>query len=256
MSGPDYLISTPENVDLHLELAGLGNRIMAAFIDYLLMYAIMIMIVSLSVLAFGIIEQMHMAGYLQSALYSYNMAVTLFLLFAIQFGYFIVFEGLWQGQTPGKRLAKIRVIESTGQALSWPAVIIRNLIRVVDIYLDLLGVLFIYFDKKQRRLGDFAAGSLVIKERSGYLAQNKIETTASLGNIALIDVGRISAEEYCLLTDFLKRREDLKRDPREHLALELRNYFLTKTQYNLAGEEPEEFLEQLYRAYLYQGQTI
>src|SRR5262249_55539140 len=165
MNQPDYLISTPENVDLHLELAGVGNRIFACVIDNLITYALILaVILGLALLAY-LGDSFPIPAESKNVAFYYLLGAGILLVLLIQFGYSIFFEGMWRGQTPGKRLAQIRVVEQNGQPVSWTSVIIRNLIRVVDVGLALIGLVVILIDKNERRLGDLAAGTLVIRER-------------------------------------------------------------------------------------------
>src|SRR5690606_14075457 len=96
------------------------------------------------------------------------IALYALLNFLIFWGYYVLFEYLWNGQTPGKRLVKIRVARTDGNPAGFVEVVIRNLVRVVD-FLPTgygLGLLVMFFSPQARRLGDFAAGTLVVKERS------------------------------------------------------------------------------------------
>src|SRR5579885_3015281 len=164
MSKPDYLISTPENVDLHLELAGMGNRIFACLIDTLLSYAMLLLLGLACTLFLGLLEAVPMAERLRTIIDYCVLGLAIFLVLAVIFGYYIFFEGTWHGQTPGKKVARIRVIEQNGQPVSWPAVIIRNLVRAADTAVLLIGLLVVMIDRNERRLGDLAAGTLVIRE--------------------------------------------------------------------------------------------
>src|ERR1700733_305856 len=151
MPSPDYSISTPENVDLHLELAGLGNRILACLIDKLIIFSVLLVLVgTLWLIDIG-------AGMSGFGATSKNLVTALLLMFgilaafALVFGYNIFFEGTWQGQTPGKKVVQIRVIDQSGQPVSWSAVFIRNVIRVLDENLVLIGLLSMIIDKNERR---------------------------------------------------------------------------------------------------------
>jgi uncharacterized RDD family membrane protein YckC len=247
MSQPDYLISTPENVDLHLELAGIGNRVYAYVVDSLLSVALMLLVG----LACFFIAAVMGPALKNSSLGAWVMfsifGLTILAEFAIYFGYFIYFEGTWQGQSPGKRLAQIRVIEQNGQPVGWPAVFIRNLVRVVDVGMAVIGVLVMVIDRHERRLGDFAAGTLVIRERlsakPGGIDLSMVPSTK------MLDAGRLSPREYDLLCSFLERRDQLAPSQRPLLARNLESYFRQKLQEPSAGESSEFFLEQLYVAY-------
>src|SRR5271156_1331481 len=163
---PDYSISTPENVDLHLELAGLGNRIVACLIDTILTY-IAILVIALPSLLYPKIVEALGATYSDNRLLVDTLVIALYVIgsFLIVFGYYIFFESIWQGQTPGKKLMGIRVVDSLGQPVTVSSVWIRNLLRPIDEGIFLLGLLVMLIDRNERRLGDLAANTIVIRER-------------------------------------------------------------------------------------------
>ena len=206
MQSPDYSISTPENVDLHLELAGIGNRILAALIDSLIVTVMIISIFLALLLLALILEHASSISLPRNTLLMVAFMIAVFLSFFLMFGYHILFEGFWHGQTPGKRVAEIRVIEANGQPVGWAAVCIRNLIGFLEVILLLIGVLVMLIDRNERRLGDLAAGTLVIRERKSELVTADIKMLTGAKVDALLDVGRITPEEYDLLARFLKRR--------------------------------------------------
>jgi uncharacterized RDD family membrane protein YckC len=251
MNNPDYLISTPENVDLHLELAGLGNRIMAGLVDRVLIGAMTLLIVAVCVGAAIAIEGSPMPTDTKTQTYYYLIGIGLLIVFIINFGYFIFFEGTWQGQTPGKRIAQIRVIEANGQPVGWSSVFIRNLLRIVDelpgIY---LGILPMLIDKNERRFGDLAAGTLVIRERLQSLSTTALQIVGGADAELLFDTGQISPDDYALLVTYLKRRENISPIERKALASELASHFRGKLDVPRAeGESEETFIEKLYIAY-------
>jgi len=252
MQNPDYSISTPENVDLHLELAGLGNRILAGLIDQTICF-LLIVIMGLSAWGvFTLVSMSAMPSHVKSIAYGFIIMVLIFGSFIIHFGFHMFFEGSWQGQTPGKRVAQIRVIEQNGQPVTWPAVIIRNLVRVIDTGVILIGVLSIMIDGKERRFGDLAAGTVVVRERNSDLLTST-KDDHSLDNLKpieadLLDIGRITPQEYELLVSFLKRRESLSKKQRPVVAAKLMNHFQEKLADN-SQKGAEEYLEGLCQAY-------
>lgn len=250
MNNPDYLISTPENVDLHLELAGLGNRVMAGLVDRLLLTAVSLFILMIVIFAAIAIEQIPLPTDTRNIVYLYLIGITLMILFALNTGYFILFEGLWRGQTPGKRLAQIRVIEANGQPVGWSSVFIRNLLRIVDELPGVIpGVLPMIFDKNERRFGDFAAGTLVIRERLQSLSTSDLQIVTEGAPEALIDTGSIKPEEYDVLVAYLKRRDALTQQQRDSLATSMAARFREKLGTFDENESPENYLERLYIAY-------
>ena len=110
-------IRTPESVELEFTLAGIGNRALALLIDYLLV-ALLISLVSIiaSFLSEQLVALWAQIGGGTDALDLWLVAIAFLVTMAIYWGYFVGFETLWQGQTPGKRLTKIRVINEIGRA--------------------------------------------------------------------------------------------------------------------------------------------
>lgn len=260
MIQPDYSISTPENVDLHLELAGLGNRILAALIDQIisgltiLAFAIVLLLICLG------IDKMGLPTELKSKVFVYIGMFAIFVIFVINTGYNILFEGLWQGQTPGKRLTHIRVVEANGQPVGWPSVFIRNLIRLIDSGLAFIGLLVMLIDKHERRLGDMAAGTIVIRERAQDLSLDKINLETSPKPDQLMDIGRLSPQDYELLLQFLRRRTKLSVEYRPKLATQLETYLRDKLDRKMQSDDTakarsEEFLEIVYASYQERANT-
>lgn len=249
MTEPHYSISTPENVDLHLELAGLGSRIWAAFIDMALLYLLILVLVVVLILVAVGVETFPLPPETKKVAYFTVTGIGLLLLFALQFGYYIVFEKSWKGQTPGKRFAQIRVIEANGQPVNLSSVIIRNLVRLVDVGFMMLGVVLMILDKKERRLGDMLGGTLVIREKQPSLAPSNLRIKASAPATSFVDAGQIKPDDYHLLVDFLKRRHQMQLSSRSRLAKEMMDYFKMKLNPEDAGENPEEFLEKVYLSY-------
>ena len=249
MNNPDYLISTPENVDLHLELAGIGSRIWAGFIDITLVYIISLLIVLVAGLGAGFVEALVPIKDSKNMLFMYIIAVTVLLVFAINSGYFIIFEKLWQGQTPGKKVAQIRVIEANGQPLNWASAVIRNLVRIIDTGLFMIGLVVMVFDKNERRLGDMLGGTLVIRERQPDMSVRNLQIQAPPPATTFVDAGQITPDEYYLLVNFLRRRHQMNSASRVRLAKELEDYFRQKLNPENAGESSEFLLEKIYLSY-------
>jgi uncharacterized RDD family membrane protein YckC len=255
MPSPDYSISTPENVDLHLELAGLGNRILACLIDKLIIFSVLLVLVgTLWLIDIG-------AGMGGFGATTKNLVTALLLMFgilaafALVFGYNIFFEGTWQGQTPGKKIVQIRVIDQSGQPVSWSAVFIRNVIRVLDENLVLIGLLSMIVDKNERRFGDLAAGTLVIRERLPELSTAKIVLQYPADQSDTLDVGRVTPQEYDLLVSFLKRRTRMAQSQRPIVAKQLEDHFRDKLEEPSKGQPSEPFLEKVYSAYQSRAQS-
>ncbi|MBC8000329.1 MAG: RDD family protein [Leptolyngbya sp.] len=231
----------------------MGNRILAGLIDSTIS---LITIGLIALMAWGIFTVVSMGplpGNVKGIIYGFILMIAMFIAFFIHFGYHIFFEGTWQGQTPGKKVAQIRVIEQNGQPVTWPAVIIRNVLRVVDMGLVLIGVLSMMIDKNERRFGDLAAGTVVIRERSSELLTSsqddlRLESSSS-GDSSNVDVGRITPQEYEILVSFLKRRDHMAKAQRPVVAAKLQEHFKVKLGDVTAEAAPEAYLEAIYRSY-------
>jgi uncharacterized RDD family membrane protein YckC len=154
---PDELVvATPERVAFEYTVAGLGSRFMAHAIDVLILLAVFLVLSFLSI-------------FLGSVLGGGNLALLLWLLvsFLLFVLYFPVLEGAWNGQTLGKRLMRIRVLGDRGEPVTLTQVAIRNLIRLVD-FLPVfygVGIVTLFVQGGSKRLGDFAAGTVVVRDR-------------------------------------------------------------------------------------------
>jgi uncharacterized RDD family membrane protein YckC len=246
LSVPDYLISTPENVDLYLEFAGIGNRILASLTDSAISLASIGLLYLGAALAPLIVHNL-VSDSAQSLLFTGLLVIVSFASFLILFGYYIFFETIWNGQTPGKRLCGIRVVDANGQPCAASAIWIRNLVRTVDLTFCFVGVLSMLVDRNERRLGDFAANTIVIRERQVVKPPFKI--TTALSESDHIDAGLLSPQEYELLQAFLARRWRMSKEARPLVAGKLAAQLRSKTSSDIALNAPEEFLEKVYLSY-------
>src|ERR1017187_5460382 len=158
----DHLnIDTPELVSIEMPLAGIGSRFIALLIDYLIWFAgILVLLVLYAYLLPGI-------GAFSKVSAQWALALRIFIFFLLNCGYFTLFEAFWNGRTPGKRVARIRVIERSGRAIGLFESMARNLIRYVDqipIFYA-VGVIATVASRQHQRLGDMAAGTLVVRDR-------------------------------------------------------------------------------------------
>lgn len=150
--GIDGTLLALDNIEVELPLAGLGSRTLAAILDYLLLSCL------LFICLFGMI---FLAGALSLG-EGWAAAIILVLLFVLQWTYFFAQEIYWEGRTVGKMAAKLRVVDATGGRATNGALVLRNLVRQVDL---LTGIPSMAIDRRSRRLGDLVAGTLVIHDR-------------------------------------------------------------------------------------------
>lgn len=151
-------ILTPENVEVTYELAGLATRMRGAALDTLLQ--------GLALLTLWTMLGVFMADE-ASTLTNWLVAIGLLLTFAIFFGYFLFFETRWNGQTPGKRVTGTRVMKDAGFPIDFRSAVVRNLVRIFDLMPGPYAVGFAaaFFSPEYKRLGDYAAGTVVVRER-------------------------------------------------------------------------------------------
>jgi len=230
-----HRIITPEGVVLEMGLAGVGSRILAAIVDTVIQYLIILGLVAVAV-----------------ATGSY-VAVTIMvsLSAAFFFGYHIAFEVLNNGRTPGKAAAGVRVVDGEGGPVRLGASFARNLMRLIDMLpgIYLAGLIAVLASPKSQRLGDMVADTLVVYERrqSTRASQPGLALAGGRGAPApLVVWGRLSAEDLALVHSFLNRRASLPWEHRTRLAGQLRDRLAAKAGVPVgASAHPEAFLEAL-----------
>ncbi len=245
----NLLIDTPENVLLDAEIAGFGSRCIAAIIDYFILFIVLFVFTYLSAPAYR-----DMSG-------TWAVAVFSLIQFIIVTFYHLLFELFWNGQTPGKRLLGIRVIQSNGMPLTVSGAIIRNLLRLFD-FLPLLyvvGMISLFATKRTQRLGDLAAQTVVIRERRQITLESVKEDFSiryyfvprNAPVPAYIAVEGLTENDRRDVVNYLKRRGELR--GREHLAGLLAQRIAARMGVNGVElrtlESAEAFLEQVARAF-------
>jgi uncharacterized RDD family membrane protein YckC len=149
-------VETPERVRFRYRLAGPTRRALAYLIDLLIRLAILVVLGLVVQLAFGVGDEAQQA----------SKGVILVVMFVLEWGYYVVFETVWSGRTPGKRALGIRVMKEGGYPLGFVDSVLRNLLRAAD-FLPMLyatGVVVMAGDARFRRLGDRVAGTMVVME--------------------------------------------------------------------------------------------
>ncbi len=239
-----FNLETPESVELEFTLAGIGNRAYALFIDYCILWGTLGII---SILGLFLIVQITNGQ-------MWLLAIYFLIIFTIYVGYFVFFETIWQGQTPGKKITKIRVISNNGQRITLPQATLRTLLRPVD---DLLfiGAIMIIFSKQEKRIGDWLAGTLVIQEaqnQSNYQIKISPETQKLVEFLEEnVDISRLTVEDFVLVREYLQRKGQMLMKAKNDLARELG--YLIKDKIALS-DIPDNvtasvFLEAVYIAY-------
>jgi len=240
-------IETPEQIPLEFPLAGLGSRFLALAVDTLIQGAIMLVLAILGVVLFlGLSAYSEKVGL-------WGIAIYVLISFLIQSGYFAFFEAFWNGQTPGKRYLHIRVIEEAGRPITPYQSVLRNLMRIVDGYG--IGVVSILISAKNKRLGDYVAGTVVVHEKA--LAQQSPEHWGNLQGAEATGyaAGKLSPEEFQLIEAFLLRRGQLAMEVRNNMARQIIKRIGDKLE--LSPEDrirAEPLLERLANEYRSQAQ--
>jgi uncharacterized RDD family membrane protein YckC len=165
MYNEELSIQTPEQIDVSYTIADAGTRFMATAIDALLQY-LPVICLSIAASGIGLGALVDPDSAPETFIGRFGPVAALLLAFLIQFGYFIVFEQLMNGQTPGKRLVGLRVVREDGRPLSFVDVLVRNMVRIVDFFPAFysIGLIVMLCNTRAKRLGDFAAGTLVVRE--------------------------------------------------------------------------------------------
>ena len=247
-----YTIDTPENIEFGYDIAGIGSRFLAAMIDTFLIgvaEVIILLVVGLAVQSLSLAE-------------SILTAAGALLGFVVLWGYYVAFELAWNGQSPGKRVLGLRVVRDGGRPITIIASVIRNLIRIIDFlpFLYGIGVVAMVADRRSRRLGDLAAGVLVVRERAEVTleslnARSQPLNSVSVAGVPLVAVGALNETDYALVQEFLERRRDLALETRRQLGMRL----VRGLEQRLAiqsGMQPEQFLEYVAASYRIQHEPV
>jgi uncharacterized RDD family membrane protein YckC len=273
MADETLTIETPEHVELQFALATIGNRFLACAIDHgLQMLAIgltLFLTFRLSAGARRLSEQVT-SSIEEGSLWL--LALATLIVFLLYFGYFVFFETVWSGQTPGKRWLKLRVIREDGRPTSFFASLARNLLRGADMMPMLVvipfysvGIVSVFASARSKRLGDFVAGTVVVKERAAEapsfdeVFESEVIDTARRRVAPAVDfrgdVRAIEPQEIEVVEAFLRRRYDLPEQPRQWLAWRVAAPLLDKVRpyYDPAAFNYEGFLEELLARYRVQA---
>jgi len=215
---PSLSFETPERVALSLDVAGLGTRALAYLID-----ALIILFFWLSILVLVSVARKEGVGLEDfSALASLAQAALVCGLFAVQWGYWVFFESLWNGRSPGKRAIGIRVVKTDGSPADFTDAALRNLGRVGD-FLPVfygVGLTAMMISSKSRRLGDLLAGTLVVRERRADLSRyGSVSFSEAASGLAL------SPAETELVLSFLARADQMAHEARGRVALKIAEPF-------------------------------
>lgn len=259
------IIETPERVPLAFALASIGNRFLAAAIDHAIQYFTIFVVAYGFSSVSGLTDSIKEGGAASFAeeMPKWTIAILIIALFLIFAGYFVFFEWLWNGQTPGKRLLKLRVIREDGRPITLWEALARNLLRIFDaipgfvLPVYSIGLIAVFMNKRDQRVGDMFAGTVVVRERADE-APTFAETFSNpMADAAFrrvnkpisfqADVTYLTESEIEVVESFLRRRWDLTDRQRIWMAwrVALPLMYKIKPNYDLQDFTYEGFLEEL-----------
>ncbi|MCE0522974.1 MAG: RDD family protein [Methylacidiphilales bacterium] len=245
-------LELPEEIDLQVELANVGSRTLAILVDLALGGLVLFIVYSLTMLlAHDEVDNWR-------ARFSFNFMemLLLLLIFGFQWVYFNLFEWIWNGQTPGKRLLHLRVIKVDGSRVGGIDVLLRNLSRPIDTLgpMGLIGLLMIFVTRKAQRLGDLMARTIVIHEtKIDWSIFDQIDSPAAAfphPKPVAPPAIRLSSAQWELLHRYLNRRDQFESEARRRLALSLYESLkpcVKGTELELSPLPPDDWLAELAR---------
>src|SRR6266576_5972871 len=254
------IIETPERVPLHFALASIGNRFLACAIDHTLQ----VLAIILMVIAFTVIANLASLGEELSNAPKWVIAVLIVIVFLIFSSYFAFFEWMWNGQTPGKRLLKLRVIREDGRPVTFWEAAVRNLLRSFDMMpapFYSIGLISVFISLSDQRVGDMIAGTVVVREREAEAPAFTQVFESSVSDVALRrsfqqveftgDLNSLTEREIEVVETFLRRRWDLSDVPRQWMAwrVSLPLMYKIRLTYDIGTFTYEGFLEELLHRY-------
>lgn len=205
-------VETPEHVSIGYELADLGSRFTAMLLDYLLLVLGWLGL-WLALLAVSSIVGENLAT-------GVGLGITIFIAFVLQWGYFMFFEGLRDGQTPGKRRMGIRVVHDGGFPVTMRGAAVRNLLRIIDVLPPpswAVGGLSMMLHPQTKRIGDLTAGTVVVRDRTGQPIPEEAARTQGTP----LGPPRMTDEEFAAVQMYASRRDALEGPVRAELSRKL-----------------------------------
>ena len=261
------IIETPERVPLHFALASIGNRFLACAVDHLIQATTLILVY----IGFVIIADLASFGATLLEAPKWVLAVLVIFVFLIISGYFVFFEWLWNGQTPGKRWLKLRVIREDGRPITFFEAAMRNLLRTFDMMpapFYSIGLISVFVTDKDQRAGDLIAGTVVVREREAEAPTFDQVFAAPVSDSAYrrsfkpipftADLSTLKESEIEVVETFLRRRWDLPDVQRHWMAWRVAMPIMYRLRpgYDLATFSYEGFLEELLHRYRAQHRFV
>jgi uncharacterized RDD family membrane protein YckC len=248
-------IETPENVAFSYEIAGIGSRFLAAAIDRLI---ILVLQGAILVGAFLLIQNSNTdLDTLETRLLVWLIGFVVLIEFLVYWGFYIFFEMLWNGQSPGKRWTGLRVIHNNGDPINLPESVIRNLVRMIDMLPSFygLGLVIMFIDSRSRRLGDLAAGTLVVYDKD-FITLESLKSAPLmqaarpiLSPLPDLPIQLLKSSDLYLAEEFIRRRDGLA--GRKELAIRIARALFERMgmpDHAIQPIDAEPFIEQVVMA--------
>ena len=261
------IIETPERVPLHFALASIGNRFLACALDH----ALQVVTIIIMAIGFWIVADYSSLGEQLTNAPKWIQAALIVIVFLIMSGYFAFFEWLWNGQTPGKRLLKLRVIREDGRPITFWEAVVRNLLRTFDMMpapFYSIGLISVFLSLSDQRVGDMVAGTVVVREREAEAPAFTKVFASPVSDTALrrsfppvdfgADVNALTEAEVEVVEIFLRRRWELADMARQWMAwrVALPLMYKLRPSYDMPSFTYEGFLEELLHRYRAQHRFV
>lgn len=256
MSDDQVTIETPEHIEVHYELAGIGSRALAGLFDFMLQAIITVLIVMALVWLGAVLKLQDFLGVIGAII----IGSTGFLAFTV---YYVIAEMLTGGQSPGKRMAGLRVVGVDGRPITFLQSALRNIIRAVDMipFFYTVGLIAVFASRRAQRLGDMVAGTMVVKERLHELPEQRPTLEVELATPAPLALAPevearlrtslhlLTAAEVAAAERIVERRHELQPAVRQQLVGQIAETLLAKMPQVPAADFPnqERFLEAVAR---------
>ncbi len=259
-------MQTPEGVELDFALGGIGSRTIAWTVDQLIVYLALSLFWLTGAWVYGYVILPIVSAQFETLsvddLNLWAVAIAGIFSFALTNGYFITWETIWRGQTPGKRLAKIRVVRDDGQPIGVKEATLRSFVGWFDLGFFFIGLILVLLSRSEKRLGDMAAGTLVIQDEKSAQQDEGAAIPTVFSTLtkdtaevlmAQTDPALISIDHYFILQNFLGHRSDLDIADRSQvtakLATQLRSLLLPNSPNQLGAIPDETLVEAAYLVY-------
>ncbi|GAA5417587.1 hypothetical protein Pryu01_02661 [Paraliobacillus ryukyuensis] len=251
-------IKTPEYVSLQFQIAGLGSRATAFIIDQLIVgLTITLIIISVFFAFFA-----NPGFMLFDSGSGFIIAGVIIAVFILNYGYFMFFEFFWGGRTIGKRTLGIRVIQDNGHPITLLSSFIRNLLRLIDSLPAgyLIGILFVFLHKKHKRLGDFAAGTLVVhdnrverKKKKSVIDKIIKSRRLSKDDLVLekVQLNQFTQQDWRLINKYCERYNSLPLQEKRQVTYQVAEILFPKMDMEVKGQSVMDIENTLFVLYLY-----